>query len=79
MEILLRIHSGILFYIISKQIIRLLHSFMCSTYADGNTGTVPVLSTRYPVRYLGITCKNQPRLYFSVGLKYRSTADGKIP
>ena len=34
-----------------------------------------VPDTRYP----GITCKNQPRLYFSVGLKYRSTADGKIP
>ena len=28
-------------------------------------------------RYTSITCENQPKLYFSVGLKYRSTADGK--
>ena len=29
--------------------------------------------------YPGITCENQPKLYFSVGLKNRYTVDGKIP
>ena len=29
--------------------------------------------------YQCITCKNQPKLYFSVGLKYSSTENGKIP
>ena len=40
---------------------------------------ISMVPPKHQIRYQGITCKNQPKSYFSVGLKYRSTVDGKIP